>query len=347
MTTKPNLVSFASDNHSGIHPLLLESLVAANVGSSASYEQDPWSQKLKAQVKNMFDGATGFLVFNGTAANVLCLQAALRPFEGVLCSDVSHLHVDECGAPEKIAGCKLYPIPSRHGKMDINALKDFSFRAGDQHHTQVKMVSITQPTEYGTLYSFEEIEDIKNFCKAKGLLLHIDGARLGNAAAAMNCSFSELTQGVDLLSLGGAKTGLLGGELVVIKNSDFIEDFRFLRKQSLQLPSKTRFFAAPFLTYLEGDFWLKIASHENQMASYLREKLEAHTPLEMTQPTQANAVFCKMPQQIVKPLRKKYFFYVWDEKTFEVRLMTSFDTQKEDIDDFVQQVQIQCQKENL
>ena len=305
-----NIVSFGSDNHSGIHPELLQSLVDVNNGSAPSYEQDLWSQKLKTKVREMFTAEDAFLVFNGTAANVLCIQAALKTYQGVLCTDVSHLNIDECGAPEKIAGCKLHPVKSQNGKFIISELENTIFRSGDQHYSQMKLLSLTQPTEYGTVYSPRELEDIAHFCTSKNLLLHIDGARLANAASHLQTSFKDLVRHADLLSFGGAKNGLLAGELVIIRNSDCLEGFRFFRKQSLQLPSKSRFFSAPFLRYLEGDLWKTIADWENKMAQYLRSELERRTTVKITQPTEANSVFCILPKFVIKALRKTFFFFV-------------------------------------
>ena len=331
-------LSFASDNHSGIHPQLLQAMIEANQGHAASYEQDDYSEQLKKVIKKQFDAVASFMVFNGTAANVLSLQACLRTYQSALCTDVSHLNVDECGAPEKIAGIKLIPLPSKNGKFDLSALETVIFRGGDQHYSQIGLVSITQPTEYGTLYKNDEVKIIKDFCQRHGLYLHIDGARLANAAVALENSFQELTQMADIISFGGAKNGFLAGELVIIRNPELTSGFKYYRKQSLQLPSKTRFFSAPFLRYFENNLWQEIAIHENTMAKKLSSLITEKTSLKLTQPTEANSVFCLMPKEIIKSLRKKFFFYVWNEKTYEVRLMTSFDTRPEDIEAFVDDI---------
>ena len=333
-----SLVSFGSDNHSGIHPQLLEAMVAANTHHYASYEQDPWSQKLKEKIKAEFNALESFIVFNGTAANVLSIQACLESYQAVLCTDVSHLNVDECGAPEKIAGCKLIPIPSQNGKFIFSELEKVIFRKGDQHFSQIKMLSFTQPTEYGTLYSLDEIRELKKFCEQHDLFLHMDGARLANAATAMNLSLKEITELVDILSFGGAKNGLMLGELVIVKSKKIHKDLRFFRKQSLQLPSKTRFIAAPFLKYLENNLWQEIAAHENTMLQRLYKGLQKYPSILITQNPQANSLFCIFPRPILKELRKKFFFYVWNEQSFEVRLMTSFDTSQEDVDAFLNEV---------
>jgi len=330
--------SFASDNHSGVHPALMEAIVEVNHGSAAAYEQDPWSRKLKKLVNELFNACDNYMVFNGTAANVLSLQASLKSYEAALCTDISHLNVDECGAPEKIAGCKLITLPSRNGKIDIDELNKQTFRFGDQHFSQMKLLSLTQATEYGTVYSLDEVRELKKFCSDHNLFLHMDGARLANAAVCLNCSLEELTKEADILSFGGAKNGHLCGEMVVIRNQNLAHGFKYFRKQSLQLPAKTRFFAAPFLRYLENNLWAEIANHENTMAQYLGEQLRQNTQLEITQPIQANAVFALLPKKMVKPLREKFFFYVWNEQTFEIRLMTSFDTSREMIDAFVAEI---------
>lgn len=329
------MISFGSDNHSGVHPLLFEEMLAVNKDFAASYEQDPWSQELRQWLIKEFQAEDVAMVFNGTAANVIGLQVGLDSYNSVLCSTDSHLHMDECGAPEKIAGVKLIAIECDQAKLTPELLQEKLIRRGDQHFSQVKMVSITQPTEYGTLYSLEELSAIKDFCKKHTLLLHMDGARLPNAAVALGLTLGELTQGVDILSFGGAKNGLMLGEFVVVKNKNLKKGLKFFRKQSLQLPSKTRFLAAPFLKYLKSGLWKEIAQHENSLAQSLKDCLKEIDGIQITQPTQANSVFCTMPREMYKKIRKKYFFYVWDEKTFEVRLMTSFATQKEHINQFI------------
>lgn len=333
-----SLISFGSDNHSGIHPQLLQSLIEVNSNHYASYEQDPWSQKLKQQIKKEFNALDSYLVFNGTAANVLSIQACLESYHSVLCTDVSHLNTDECGAPEKITGCKLIPVPSQNGKFIFSELEQMIFRKGDQHFSQIKMLSFTQPTEYGTVYSFDEMKMLRDFCDKHDLFLHMDGARLANASARLNLNFSEISKFSDILSFGGAKNGLMLGELVIVRSPKITKDLKFFRKQSLQLPSKTRFIAAPFLKYLENNLWHEIAQHENAMTQRLFEGLSKLPSVEITQKPQANGLFCIFPRPILKELRKKFFFYIWNEQTFEVRLMTSFDTTQEDVDAFLTEV---------
>jgi threonine aldolase len=334
-----NLISLGSDNHSGVHPQLMQAMVAVNHGYAPSYEQDDQSQRLKKIFKEQFNAVDSAMVFNGTAANVVALQLALKSYEAVLCAQSSHLNLDECGAPEKIAGVKLIPTPVQEGKIAINKLESLIVRQGDQHHSQVRMISITQPTEYGTLYSFEEIHQLKELAQKHQLYLHMDGARLANAVVAMNTSFKELCQAFDLISFGGAKNGLMLGEFVIVRNPKLKEGLKFYRKQSLQLPAKTRFLSAPFIEYLTSPLWKEIAQHENTLALKLRKGLETIPEIQFTQPTQANSVFCILPRHWIKKLRQKFFFYIWDENCWEVRLMTSFATTADEIDAFIQAVQ--------
>ncbi len=330
-----SLVSFGSDNHSGIHPQILEAMIEANQGYAPSYEQDEWSQQLKKIIKTQFDALDSALVFNGTAANVICLQMGLESYESVLVAESSHLNIDECGAPEKIAGVKLIPLKTIQGKIDFDEVENHLIRRGDQHFSQVKMISLTQPTEYGTTYSFLELQRARKICDSFGLLLHMDGARLANAASHLQCELIDLSRYFDLISFGGAKNGLMLGEFVIVRNPHLKKSLRHLRKQSLQLPAKTRFLTAPFIKYLDTPLHKEIADHENQMASLLHLKLKEIPQIQITQPTQSNAVFCQMPEAIIKTLKKDFFFYIWNEKTFEARLMTSFQTTEDEINRFI------------
>jgi len=333
------LISFGSDNHSGVHPQILQALTAANSGYAPSYGMDETSQTLQKMLRQRLGCEEAHLVFNGTAANVLCLSTAVKSFESILCADMSHLNVDECGAPEKFIGAKLIPIPHKDGKIGIDQLAQSIVRRGDQHASQVRAISITQPTEYGTIYSLEELRQLRAFCDKEKLFLHIDGARLGNACLALDCDFKDIVTFSDVTSLGGTKNGLLFGELVVINNPELKDNFKFLRKQGMQLPSKTRFMAQQFISYFENDLWKQIAKHQCDLAIYLRDRLQALDLVQITRPVQSNAVFCALPRAIVKPLREEFFFYVWDEATFECRLMTTFSTRKEEIDGFVDKLE--------
>ena len=342
-----NQLSLGSDNHSGVHPELLKEMIEANHGFAASYEQDETSKKLKKLLLEKFNAVDAALVFNGTAANVISLQVAMKSYEAVLCTDCSHLNVDECGAPEKIAGVKVVAMPSKNGKFDIEHLENAIIRKGDQHFSQVKVISVTQPTEYGTVYSKEELQQIKDICLKHNLYLHIDGARYANALVSLSWNFHELAQYADVISFGGAKNGLMMGEFVIVRNPEIKEGLKFFRKQSLQLPAKTRFLTAPFIKYINTDLWKDIASHENRMAQHLRQGLENFAEIEITQETQANSVFCIIPKDIIKELRKDFFFYVWDEMTFECRLMTSYSITEEHINQFLQRLKDLLQERNL
>ncbi len=330
-------ISFGSDNHSGVHPQILEAMFASEVGTSnkyaPSYDTDSDSAQLKEWIQKNWGAVDSHLVFNGTAANVLALAAAVRSHHAIICSDISHLNMDECGAPEKFVGAKLVSIPHKNGKIPLAELSSYLLRRGDQHASQIKMVSITQPTEFGTVYSLDELQTLREFCNKEKLFLHIDGARLGNACAHLKCEFKDILQYADVASVGGTKNGLLFGELVVIMNDQLNHEFKFLRKQAMQLPSKTRFMARAFLTYLDTRLWSKIATHQCGLAQYLAEQLAP--VLTVNYPVESNAVFCCIPKNLIKALREDFFFYVWDELTFECRLMTSFCTTQEEIDLFV------------
>lgn len=325
---------FGSDNHSGVHPEILRAITTANVDHAPSYGTDPLTQECQEQFKKFFGkSCEAYFVFNGTAANVLSLKTMMKSHESCFVTDISHLNLDECGAPEFFAG-KLIPIKSIDGKLTVAELEKHFIRLGDQHYTQPRVVSLTQPTEVGTIYSLDEIKTITAWAKKYNLFVHMDGARFTNAVYKLNCSMQQLTTdlGVDVLSFGGTKNGLMFGEAVVILNPALAKDFKYIRKQAAQLPSKTRFIAAQFLAFFNDDLYLKIAKHSCDMAQYFSEKLPAK--IKVNYPVQSNALFAEIPQALVKKLKQQYFFYVWDEKTFECRLMTSWDTQKEDIEGF-------------
>jgi threonine aldolase len=325
---------FGSDNHSGIHPLILKALEACNQEHAPSYGTDELSVETEKKFQHLFGKeAKVFFVYNGTAANSLSLRALAKPWNAVLCADVSHLNVDECGAPEFMSGAKLLALPSQHGKLSLQDISASLVRQGDQHYSQAKVISLSQPTELGTCYSLAELKAIAEFAHARGLFLHIDGSRIANAVVSLNTTFEDLITktGIDVLSFGGTKNGLMVGEAVIFLNGQLAQDFKYIRKQSGQLPSKTRFIAAQFSAYLENHLWKEIAAHSLKMAQFLWQEIKDISGVEVTHPVQSNAVFVRLPQAWIKPLREKFFFYVWDEKTFECRLMTSFDTQPEEV----------------
>ena len=341
--------ALASDNNSGIHPEILKAIAQINEdqGHEHSYGLDDTSKRLEKIIHNIFGPEYDwFHVFNGTAANVLSLKALIKSHESVFCNESSHLNVDECGAPEFNLGCKIITLPDNKGKIQLEDLKNKLIRYGDQHYSQPKALSITQPTELGTCYSMEELKLIKDFCKENKLLLHIDGARLSNASYTLKTSLKKIISGADAVSFGGTKNGLMVGEIVLLKKNHS-KNFKFTRKQLMQLPSKTRFLSEQFITYFSNDLYLKIAKHSCDLANLLHDSIKNQINLTPRVPTESNAVFVRFPKSVINPLKKKFFFYVWDsktfeetfektfEETFEVRLMTSFDSTKDEILEFI------------
>ena len=335
-------ISFASDNYSPVHPQVLEFLGRYNQGPEPAYGSDSVTALAEAKVKEYFGPrAHPFFVWNGTAANVLSLSAALRPFESVLCTDFAHIAVDECGAPEKFLGSKMISTPSKQGKIDLAILDSYFSRVGDQHASQPKVISISQSTEYGTLYSVDEIKAIARFAHDRQAYLHVDGARLSNAAVGLNLSFQKFTAdaGVDLLSFGGTKNGLMGAECVIFFKPELAQNFHFIRKQGLQLSSKMRFLSAQFLAYFENDLWKQNATQANAMAKLLAEGLEKLSlKVKVTQAVQANVVFASMEPEVTAALQKEFHFYVWNAALKEVRLMCSFNTKSEEIEHFLEKL---------
>lgn len=329
-------LSFGSDNHSGIHPQILAAIAEVNLGHAHSYGMDAYSEKLQNTCKEIF-GANCLVypVFNGTAANVVCLSRLLKPYETVLTAATSHLNESECGAPERHLGCKVVAIPSRNGKLTPEALQPYMIRKGDQHFAQPKVISITQPTEYGTVYSLDELQNLRKFADTHELKIHIDGARIIYAAAHLGCELNDIIKasGAAAVSFGGTKNGLLFGELCCLFFND--PDFKYSRKQLMQLPSKQRFVSAQFLRFFENDLWLEIANSGIQKTLALSKGLAQFPEIQITQEVQTNAVFAILPKSWVKSIRQKHFFYVWDENTFEVRLLISFDHSQKDIDSFI------------
>jgi len=330
--------SFGSDNHSGVHPQIMDAILNANQDHAPSYGTDEWTERALLEFRRCFgEKAQTFFVFNGTAANVTALRAICRPFQSIFVSDTSHLWWDECAAPELFVGGRLLPLGTEQGKIKFEEIEKNWVRRGDQHYAQTAVISLTQPTELGTVYSLEEVRRIVDWAHKNQVYVHIDGARLANAAYFLNKTLKEITTDldIDVVSFGGTKNGLLAGEAVVFLNSNLARDFKYIRKQSAQLPSKTRFISAAFHAYLNRDLWRDIAHHAHQMALRLRQGVEEIEGIGITQPTQSNAVFARIPSKWVRPLRDHYFFYVWDEKTFECRWMTSWDTRPEDVDGFI------------
>jgi threonine aldolase len=329
---------FASDNSATVHPAVLAAIARINVGHTFGYGHDGYTRRVEAQFAEHFGtDARVFFVFNGTAANVLALRATCRPWEAAICAATAHLNVDECAAPEAIAGVKLLSVDTEHGKLTPQLAETMLARAGDEHVAQPRLVTISQCTELGTVYSRDEVRSLADFAHARGMLLHVDGARLSNAAAALDMPLRAITSdvGVDLLSFGGTKNGLLGAEAVVFLNHELADGFEYLRKQTLQLASKMRFLAAQFDALLSDDLWLRCATQANAMAATLAEAVSGLPGLTITRPVQTNAVFATLPQESTKELQREFPFYVWDEQTGEVRWMCSWDTTEGDVESFV------------
>src|SRR3954447_6588540 len=329
--------AFASDNYAPALPEVVDAIVAANTGHVVSYGADPVTARLDERVREHFGGdAVGFPVFNGTAANVVGLRAMLRPWQGVVCAESAHLNVDEGGAPETMAGIKLLTVPTPDGKLTPELVDRRVVRIGDEHAVQPGVVSVTQSTEIGTRYSLEELDALAEHAHAHGMLFHIDGSRLANAAAALDVELGDVARGADVLSLGGTKIGLLAAEAVVVRNPELTPSLLYLRKQSMQLASKMRYVSAQLLALFEGDLWRRSAGHANAMAARLAAGVG--DALTITQEVQANGVFAILPPGAAERLQQDFKFYVWNEHTGEVRWMCSWDTTEEDVDAFVEAI---------
>ena len=328
---------FASDNNSGIHPEILNALSLANEGHEVGYGGDKYTEMAISRFRQDFGEQTDvYFVFNGTGANVLSLSTLTHSFHSVLCAETAHIQVDECGAPEKFTGCKLLPVETVKGKITPEGISKYLHGFDFEHHSQPKVISISQVSELGTVYTVDEIRAITSLAHQFGLFVHMDGARIANAAVALNLPFRTFTvdAGVDVLSFGGTKNGMMQGEAVLFFNPELSKNTKFIRKQSMQLYSKMRYVSAQFLAYFEKDLWKQNATHSNRMAQLLEKEVRKIPAIQLTQEVEANGVFAIVPQEIIPQLQEKYFFYMWDERRSEVRWMTSFDTQEEDIMNF-------------
>jgi threonine aldolase len=331
--------SFASDNNASVHPEVLEAVRRANDGPAAAYGEDPHTELAVEKFRAEFGADVAvYFVFNGTAANVLSLQALTRPFHAVLCPETSHIYTDECAAPEKFTGCKLLPLAAPDGKLSVETAARAYHGIGDQHHVQPRVISITQATEMGTVYEPTEIEALARFAHERKMFLHVDGARISNAVAAHRPSMSlrQATRdlGVDVLSFGGTKNGLMGAEAVVFFRPELAEDFLFVRKQAMQLASKMRYTSAQMTAYLTDELWRRNAEHANRMARLLEKEVAEIQGVKIVFPVQANGVFAQIPRAAIQKILERYFFYVWIEEASVVRWMCSFDTTEEDIAKF-------------
>ncbi|MFC3981808.1 threonine aldolase family protein [Streptosporangium jomthongense] len=333
----PLVKGFASDNYAGVHPEILQALALANEGHQISYGEDVYTEALQEVFRGHFGPlAQAWPVFNGTGANVVALRAMTAPWEAVVCAESAHIHTDEGGAPERSAGLKLLTVATPDGKLTPELVDTQAWGFGDEHRAQPRVVSITQATELGTLYTPDEVRAICEHAHQLGMLVHLDGARAANAAAALGVPLRAFTTdaGVDVLSFGGTKAGLMFGEAIVVLNPDAVRGLRYLRKSAMQLASKMRFVSVQFEALLAGDLWLRNARNANAMARRLADAVREIPGVEVPRPVQANAVFAVLPAEVTQRLQKRFRFYTWNEAAGEVRWMTAFDTTEADVDAF-------------
>jgi threonine aldolase len=333
-----NRKGFASDNNAGVHPDILREISSSNAGHVIGYGSDHYTADAEALFRDQFgEDAEVYFVFTGTAANVLGLSSILHSWNSVITAFSAHIEQDECGAPEKFTGCKVLTVDTPDGKITPEMLTKHIHGFGFEHHSQPRVISITQTTEMGTVYTPQEIRSLASFAHNKGMLLHMDGARIANASVSLDLPFREFTTdaGVDVLSFGGTKNGMMYGEAVCFLQPGLSDGFKYIRKQGMQLASKMRYISAQYLAYFRNDLWRRNAEHANRMAQILAEKINGLPGIKITQAVQSNGVFVIMPSEIAETVSKTYFFYPWNELISEYRLMTSWDTTLEDIDEFV------------
>jgi threonine aldolase len=328
--------SFGSDNHAGVHPAVLQAIADANPGDAVSYGADERTEQVTARLREVFGADGAFLVPNGSGANVLGLSLLLRRHEGVVCAESAHIYTDECGAPERLIGTKLLAVPSPDGKITPEGIAVHLSGRGDDHRSQPGVVAVTQSTEMGTCYTLAELRKIADFGRASDLRVYLDGARLANAAAGLDCSLAELAECADVLSFGGTKNGAMGAEALIVMRPGLAEDVPYLRKQQAQHTSKMRFVAAQFGALLAGDLWHANAAHANAMARRLAEGVAGVDGVDVVHPVQANAVFARLDPRHITALQQEWFFHVWDEHDSVVRWMTAFDTTEADVDSFLE-----------
>jgi len=329
--------SFASDNYSGIHPEVFEAIQRANTLHQISYGEDFFTKEANSIFEKIVGKVDVLYTFNGTGANVTCLKCCTLPFQAVVCTEYAHILADECGAPTQSIGCSLLPLKTTDGKLTPEMIKPLLNRIGNVHNTQPKVISISQSTELGTVYSINELKNLCDFAHANGMYVHLDGARISNAVASLGVSLKAATVdcGVDIMSFGGTKNGLMIGEAVLIFNDDLKANAPYFHKQTAQLFSKNRFIATQFTALLTNDLWLRMATHSNRMAQLLSSKVKLIPGVKVTQNVDANAVFAIIPVHTIDPLRAIYPFYEWDAQTHEQRWMCSFDTTEEEVNEFV------------
>jgi threonine aldolase len=343
----PDLRGFASDNYAGVHPEILDALALANGGHQISYGEDVYTESLQQVFKHHFGPAAhAYPVFNGTGANVVALQSMTERWDSVICAESAHINVDECGAPEKVAGIKLLTLPAPDGKLTPELVDRHAWGWGDEHRAQPRVVALTQSTELGTCYTPEEIAALCDQAHQHGMKVYVDGARLANAAATLGLPLKAFTTdaGVDVLSLGGTKNGMMLGEAIVVLNPDAARGVQFLRKAAMQLASKMRFVSVQFEALLGSDLWLRNATHANAMTQRLYAEVRDLPGLQVVRTPQANAIFAILPAEVTERLQKRFRFYTWNEHTGEVRWMTSFDTTEADIDVFAAAIAEELQR---
>ena len=329
--------SFASDNYSGIHPEIFEAIQRANSQHQISYGDDVFTEEANRIFEKAFGKVKVLYTFNGTGANVTCLKCCTLPFQAVVCSEFAHILADECGAPTQSIGCSLLPLKTPDGKLTPELIMPLLNRIGNVHNTQPKVISISQSSELGTVYSLAELKSLCDFAHANGMYVHLDGARISNAVAFLGVTLKEATVdcGIDIMSFGGTKNGLMIGEAVLIFNEKLKENAPYFHKQTAQLFSKNRFIATQFTALLTNDLWLRMANHSNKMAQLLFTKVSQLSGVQVTRSVEANAVFVIIPLHTIQPLRSQYPFYEWDAETHEQRWMCSFDTTEEEVNGFV------------
>ncbi len=341
---------FLSDNTSSVHPKVMESLVAANDGHTYPYGADPYTLKLEERIREVI-GPTALVtvVLNGTGANVLGIGGALSSYHSVLTVDEAHINVDECGAFERFTGAKIVTVPHEDGKLNVDLLHDHLKVKGNFHHNQPKVITISQVTEFGSVYTINELKTIADFAHKNGLLVHMDGARLANACVSLGVTYKEmlLGTGIDIISFGGTKNGLMYGELIITFDEAIHQRLKFLRKQGMQLASKMRYVSSQFLAYLENDLSYRMAKQANDMCAYLYEELRKFDDVEFIASVDANIIFAKLPVDMVKQLAEQQHFYVMDESKGIIRLVTSFDTKVEEIDSFIHDLKVVYAKQDL
>ncbi|MDR0961945.1 MAG: low specificity L-threonine aldolase [Mediterranea sp.] len=331
--------SFASDNNSGVHPSVMDALLCVNKDHAVGYGDDPWTAEAGKKIKEVFSPAycEPLFVFNGTGSNAVALQLVTRPYHLIICAETAHIYVDECGSPARMTGCQIRPVATPDGKLTPELVRPYLKNFGEPHHSQPGAIYISQCTELGTVYTSAEVKALTELAHAHGMYVHMDGARLANACVALNCGLKEITVdcGVDVLSFGGTKNGLMLGESVLIFRPELAKEAAYIRKQSAQLSSKMRYLSCQFTAYLKDDLWKKNATHANAMARKLYDVLHTLPEVRFTQKMESNQLFLTLPRTVIDELLKSYFFYFWNEAANEIRLVTSFDTTEEDIDAFL------------